>query len=124
MPLHEIPDEDWRRIARTVRRSEREPEDHTQELGPQFQPPRICVVVMQVTVGPGKAGTARVYRITNSADVASGDDVTIAAVDPTKDIVVLNFRPNWLAGGVAYLAHRVGTHWVVENDACFQDFMA
>lgn len=81
------------------------------------------IVVIQSTVGPGKAGTGRVYEITNSNPV-SGDTITISAVSPTRDIVVINFRPNYLASGVAYLAHKVGGFWVIENDACFQDFMS
>lgn len=79
------------------------------------------IVVIQSTVGPGKAGTGRVYEITNE-DPVSGDTITIAAVSPTEDIVVLNFRPNYLAVGVAYIAHHVAGNWVIENDACFQDF--
>lgn len=86
---------------------------------------RVLIVEITSTVGPGKAGTGRVQKITNDPDtIASGDTVTLADVSPTKNVVVINFRPNWLAAGVAYLAHQFGDFWVIENDACFQDFMA
>lgn len=112
------------RIARTVRRDEQTPTLFARERSPRPRPAgaQTKIVVIQASVGPGKAGTGRVYKVTNE-DPESGDTVTIAAVSPTQDIVVLNFRPNWLASGIAYLAHKLGKHWVIENDACFQDFM-
>jgi len=83
------------------------------------------IVEMTTTVGPGKAGTGKVMRIANDrATLADGDDITIEELDPPQSVVVVNFRPNRLAQGVAYLAHPLGGFLVVENDACFQDFMA
>lgn len=84
----------------------------------------VQIVKMNSTVGPGKAGSGRIQKITNTPPVSSGDSITVADVSPTKDIVVVNFRPNYLAVGVTYIAHRFGAFWVVENDACFQDFMS
>lgn len=106
------------------RRTNRKDATRREQIQPQFAPPVPLIVEMTETVGPGKAGTARVQKITNARDtLASGDTITLADADPVRNITVVNFRPNWLASGVAYIAHPIDGFWVVENDACFQDFM-
>lgn len=95
----------------------------TRRVPPTTSAPKL--VEIQSTVGPGKVGIGRVQKITNDpATLASGDVITLADTDPVQDIKVVNFRPNYLGAGIVYIAHRMGHFWVIENDACFQDFMA
>lgn len=112
------------RIARSVRRDEQRP---TVVSTRPIHRPRWStgakLVVIQTSVGPGKSTTGRVYEVTNSDPIAADTTITIAAKSPTEDIVVLNFRPNRLTSGIAYLAHKLGKHWIIENDACFMDFL-
>jgi hypothetical protein len=113
--LGEVADKHRQRLPDVGRRTRRVPTTSTRPL----------IVEMTETVGPGKAGTARVQKITNDRDtLASGDTITLADADPVRNITVINFRPNWLATGIAYIAHPIAGFWVIENDACFQDFMS
>jgi hypothetical protein len=88
--------------------------------------PAPVVRIVEITNnggGYGKIIQGKVKKITNSSSDTVGTTVTLADVSPTLTLKIINFRPNWTANGICYLVRKVGKFWVLENDACFQDFM-